>query len=163
MHRSHSLSSIRSLHWSAWTIISQLHASVGVCWCLWETHLAKNWRSIKLQCPKDTKEPCEETSRSVPLHRINWRFFRRWNTHNEILSILLRQWHHHTLITPWQTRSHWSEGSFDDALRQLFELREPVNFAAHELRLMCELEFGFRRQRHLILHRDPEESVHTCS
>ena len=48
---------------------------VGVC----EKHILqkkkKNWRSIKLQCPNDTQEPCEETSRSVPLHRINWRFF----------------------------------------------------------------------------------------
>lgn len=62
----------------------------------------------------------------------------------------------HTHYTLTNTQPLITE-SFDAALPKLFELREPINFAAHELRLICELEFDFRRRHDLII------CVHTCS
>lgn len=53
--------------------------------------------------------------------------------------------------------------SFDAVLLRLFELQEPVNFVAHELGLICDLEFDFRRLHKLIIHHDAEGCVHTCS
>ncbi len=145
MHNSHSLSSIRGLHLKS----SEDPITVLVYLCMCE--LAWDWHSIKmqdlmLQYPKMPEKKGSEICLSVPLHSFNWSFLQDANdtTTHSLHSDKHRAIYHRIL---WCCVT---------ALK-LFELHEPINFAAHELSLICELEFDFRRHHDLII------CVHTCS
>lgn len=141
MHSNNSLSSIRGLHCRAEKILSLLSCicvRLCVCYgCMCVTYPTQNGTPLNYRpspkIPKNGREICL----LVTSHSINWRFFKRRKGDNEILSTLLHQWHHHTSLH--YTLTNITE-FFDAALLWLFELQEPVNFAAHEFHLICELE-----------------------
>lgn len=137
--------------------------SASECVCVWEKHIPQNWHSIMLQCfPKDAQKK-RQRSVFLCLHTVLTEGFLRDEKGTMKYSA-------HCFSSDTSTRSLRSDKhtAIDHTILwccvTAFELREPVNFAACELRLISKLEFDFRGHRDLILHHDPEGCVHArCS